>query len=133
MTGAFGYELSLGKLSEEEKEQVKEQIRLYKEYETLISNGDYYRLSNPFQDACAAWMFASKDRRTVLLHVVMLEIHGNMTVSYVKLKDLLPDASYEEKESKRCYQGSALMQAGIPLPVEMKEYPAYQFLFTVKG
>lgn len=133
MTGAFGYELSLGKLSGEEKEQVKEQIRLYKEYETLISNGDYYRLSNPFQDACAAWMFASKDRRTVLLHVVMLEIHGNMTVSYVKLKDLLPDASYEEKESKRCYQGSALMQAGIPLPVEMKEYPAYQFLFTVKG
>ncbi len=133
MTGAFGYELSLGKLSEEEKEQVKEQIRLYKEYETLIGNGDYYRLSNPFKDAYAAWMFVSKDRRTVLLHVVMLENHGNMTVSYVKLKDLLPDASYEEKESKRCYQGSALMQAGIPLPVEMKEYPAYQFLFTVKG
>ena len=133
MTGAFGYEFSLGKLSEEEKDQVKEQIKVYKEYEGLISNGDYYRLSNPFQDAFAAWMLVSKDRRTALLSVVLLETHGNMTVNYVKLKGLLPDASYEEKESKKCYQGMALMQAGIPLPVEMKEYPAYQLLFTVKG
>lgn len=133
MTGAFGYELSLEKLTEEEKEQVRDQIRQYKEYEALISNGDYYRLSNPYEDSLAAWMFISKDRRNVLLHVVMLEIHGNMTVSYVKLKELLPEASYEEKTSKKCYQGSALMRAGIPLPVEMKEYPAYQFYFTVKG
>ena len=78
-------------------------------------------------------MFVSKDQRTVLLHAVILENHGNMTVSYVRLKGLLPEAFYEEKESKRCYQGTALMQAGIPLPVEMKEYPAYQFLFQVKG
>lgn len=133
MTGAFGYELSLEKLTKEEKEQVKEQIRQYKEYEALISNGDYYRLSNPYQDSLAAWMFVSKDRRSVLLHVVLLEIHGNMTVSYVKLKGLLPEAYYEEKTDKKCYQGSTLMQAGIPLPVEMKEYPAYQFYFTVKG
>lgn len=133
MTGAFGYELSLEKLTKEEKEQVKEQIRQYKEYEDLISNGDYYRLSNPYQDSLAAWMFVSKDRRSVLLHVVLLEIHGNMTVSYVKLKGLLPEAYYEEKTDKKCYQGSTLMQAGIPLPVEMKEYPAYQFYFKVKG
>ena len=98
-----------------------------------ISGGDYYRLSDPFRDSYAAWMFVSEDQRTVLLHVVMLEIHGNMTVSYVKLRGLLPDASYEETESKKCYQGSALMRAGIPLPVEMKEYPAYQFIFQVKG
>lgn len=133
MTGAFGYELSLGRLTKEEKEQVKDQIRQYKTYERLISGGDYYRLSDPFRDSYAAWMFVSEDQRTVLLHVVMLEIHGNMTVNYVKLRGLLPDASYEETESKKCYQGSALMRAGIPLPVEMKEYPAYQFIFQVKG
>ena len=96
MTGAFGYELSLGRLTKEEKEQVKDQIRQYKTYERLISGGDYYRLSDPFRDSYAAWMFVSEDQRTVLLHVVMLEIHGNMTVSYVKLRGLLPDASYEE-------------------------------------
>ncbi len=132
MTGAFGYELSLGKLSAEEKEEIREQIRQYKEFEPLISMGDYYRLSNPFEDACAAWMFVSKDRKRVLLHVVLLENHGNMIVNYVRLKELLPDVVYEEERSGKRYCGSALMQAGIPIPVEMGEYLAYQFVFTAK-
>lgn len=132
MTGAFGYELSLSGLSAEEKEEIREQIRQYKEFEPLISTGDYYRLSNPFEDACAAWMFVSGDRKQILLHVVILENHGNMTVNYVRLKELLPDAVYEEAASGKCYCGSALMQAGIPIPVEMGDYRAYQFVFRVK-
>lgn len=132
MTGAFGYELSLGKLDEEEKEEIREQIRQYKELEPLISTGDYYRLSNPFEDACAAWMFVSRDRKQVLLYVVILENHGNMIVNYVRLKELLPDAVYEEAASGNCYGGLALMQAGIPIPVEMGDYRAYQFVFRVK-
>ena len=132
MTGAFGYELSLSRLSAEEKEEIREQIRQYKEFEPLISTGDYYRLSNPYEDACAAWMFVSGDRKQILLHVVILENHGNMTVNYVRLKELLPDAVYEEAASGKCYCGSALMQAGIPIPVEMGDYRAYQFVFRVK-
>ena len=132
MTGAFGYELSLSGLSAEEKEEIREQIRQYKEFEPLISTGDYYRLSNPYEDACAAWMFVSGDRKQILLHVVILENHGNMTVNYVRLKELLPDAVYEEAASGKCYCGSALMQAGIPIPVEMGDYRAYQFVFRVK-
>lgn len=132
MTGAFGYELSLSRLSAEEKEEIREQIRQYKEFEPLISTGDYYRLSNPFEDVCASWMFVSADRKQILLHVVILENHGNMTVNYVRLKELLPDAVYEEAASGKCYCGSALMQAGIPIPVEMGDYRAYQFVFRVK-
>ena len=132
MTGAFGYELSLSRLSAEEKGEIREQIRQYKEFEPLISTGDYYRLSNPFEDACASWMFVSADRKQILLHVVILENHGNMTVNYVRLKELLPDAVYEEAASGKCYCGSALMQAGIPIPVEMGDYRAYQFVFRVK-
>ena len=55
-----------------------------------------------------------------------------MTVNYVRLKELLPDAVYEEAASGKCYCGSALMQAGIPIPVEMGDYRAYQFVFRVK-
>ncbi len=133
MTGAFGYELSLSKLSAEDKEEIREQIRQYKEFEPLISRGDYYRLSNPFEDACAAWMYVSEDRTCVLLHVVILENHGNMVVNYVRLKELLPDAVYEEAVSGKRYCGSALMQAGIPIPVEMGDYRAYQFVFKAKN
>lgn len=132
MTGAFGYELSPEKLTEEEKEEVKAQIQKYRRLEELVRTGDMYRLSNPFRDAFASWMFVSEEKDRVLLCIVMMEIHGNMTVSYVKLRGLLPDVLYAEKESGRCYYGSALMEAGLPVPVEMGEYRAYQYEFQIK-
>lgn len=129
MAGTFGYELNPGTLSDGEKEEIKAQIADYKKYEQLICNGDYYRLSNPFEDACAAWAFVSEDRRQVLLSVVMQEVHGNMTVSYVRLKGLDADAVYRDMETGAEYYGSALMRAGIPMPVQMGEYLAYQKYF----
>ena len=61
----------------------------------------------------------------------MQEIHGNMTVNYVKMRGLQPDAWYEESASKKRYTGIALMEAGLPLPVETGEYQAYQMHFTI--
>ena len=58
--------------------------------------------------------------------------HGNMTVNYVRMKELLPDLIYEETGSGRCYYGSALMNAGLPMPLELGEYPAYQFYFSAR-
>ncbi|MBD5461886.1 MAG: alpha-galactosidase [Lachnospiraceae bacterium] len=132
MAGTFGYELDPGKLTKEEKEELKEQIRHYKEYAQLIHSGKYYRLSNPFSDSCGAWMFVSEDGECALVNVVMLEIHGNMTVNYVRMKGLIPDAVYEDSDTGRCYYGSALMEAGIPMPVELGEYLAYQIVLKRK-
>lgn len=56
---------------------------------SLIQNGNYYRLSDPFVDPYAAWMFGTEDRRQILLNVVMLEMHGNMTICYVELNGLI--------------------------------------------
>ena len=126
MAGVFGYELDICKLTPEQKEEVKEQIGQYRKYAGLIGRGDYYRLSNPFRDEIAAWLFVSEDRGRALLSVVMLEVHGNMTVNYVKLKGLEADSIYEDTESGRCYYGSALMEAGLAMPIELGEYRAYQ-------
>ena len=49
MSGNFGYELDITKLSDEEKEMIKEQIKNYKEIRETIQFGDYYRLSSPFE------------------------------------------------------------------------------------
>lgn len=126
MAGAFGYELDPEKLTAEEREAVREQIRQYRSREELIRRGRYYRLSDPFTAAYTAWMFVSKDRSRALLSVVMLEMHGNMTVSYVKLKGLDAASVYRDTESGRRYYGADLMEAGLPMPVELKAYPAYQ-------
>lgn len=131
MSGTFGYELDPAKLTDGEKEEIREQIAAYKKYENLIRWGDYYRLSDPFRETYAAWMFVSKDKDRALLNAVMLEIHGNMPVTYVRLKGLRPDAVYEESGSGKRYQGSALMEAGIPMPVRLTEYPAWQMEFCL--
>ena len=131
MAGTFGYELDPGKLTEEEKAEVRAQVARYKKYADLIRTGDYYRLSEPFRDVCAAWAFVSEDRSRVLLNVVMQEVRGNMPTCYVKLKGLDPDVLYRDTESGRKYYGSALMRAGLPIPAGMGEYRAYQAELTV--
>lgn len=132
MAGTFGYELDLEKLTEKEKEEIKGQIVEYRKDAWLIQNGDYYRLSNPFLEECAAWMFVSLDRKQVLLYVVMLEIHGNMTVNYVRLKGLIGEGIYRDVQSGQRYSGAALMEAGIPMPVEMGEYLGYRMEFQLE-
>lgn len=126
MAGTFGYELDPAKLTEEEKQAVREQIRQYKGWEMLIRKGRYYRLSDPYSETHAAWMFVSEKKDRALVSVVMLEIHGNMTVSYVKMRGLDAGAVYRDAERGSCYYGADLMEAGLPMPVEQKEYPAYQ-------
>ena len=133
MAGAFGYELDPGELTDAEKEEIRRQVRRYKKYEELIRKGDYYRLSDPFQNACAAWQFISKDKDRVLLNVVMLEVHGNMPVTYVKLKGLHADMVYEDVDTGKRYYGSALMEAGMPMPMEPGEYLAWQVELTAKA
>lgn len=126
MAGTFGYELNLGLLSKEEKEEIKMQVQKYKQYAPLIQQGDYYRLSNPQKDELSAWEFVSEDRRKALINVVMLKQHGNMTVNYVKMRGLIPEAFYKIEGHEQIYSGAALMQAGIPVPIESGEYLAYQ-------
>ena len=126
MAGTFGYELNLGKLSEEEKQEIRLQVEEYRKFAPLIQTGLYYRLSDPAREEYAAWAFVSEDQKEVLLNVVLQEIHGNMTVNYVKFQGLKCSAIYRDTETGKIYNGAALMEAGIPMPVEMGEFKAYQ-------
>ncbi len=71
----------------------------------------------------------SEDKREALLNAVMLKVHGNMTVNYIRMRGLDPEAFYREEKTGKCYSGGALMEAGYPLPVESGEYLAYQIHF----
>ena len=133
MSGTFGYELNLMKLSEEEKQEIREQIAEYKNYAPIIQNGLYYRLSDPRKEEICAWEFVHTDengQNRVLVNVVMQAIHGNMTVNYIKLQGLEETAVYREEKSGKRYSGAALMYGGMPLPVELGEYLAYQYCFV---
>ena len=150
MAGTFGYELDLELLTETEKEEVKQQIRDYKNYWELINQGTYYRLHDPGTDReTAAWCFVSRDQTEMLLNVVSLDAHGNAPISYIRCRGLLPEGAYrceaEKRDVKpytgaeprvdhkciegRVFDGNALMHAGVPIPMELGEYGAMQLYF----
>ena len=126
MSGTFGYELNPALLSAEEKAEIRAQLAQYREYQELIREGDYYRLSNPFQDNFAAWMVVSDDRSKALVSVIRLTAEANPPAAYVTLKGMEEDAFYREKTTGKVYPGAALMEAGILLPAAVSEYEAYQ-------
>ena len=126
MSGTFGYELNPALLNAKEKAEIRAQLAQYREYQELIREGDYYRLSNPFQDNFAAWMVVSDDRSKALVSVIRLTAEANPSAAYVTLKGMEEDAFYREKTTGKVYPGAALMEAGILLPAAVSEYEAYQ-------
>lgn len=131
MAGNFGYELDLNLLTENEQEEVKQNIKDYKKYWNLIHNGRYYRLNDCETDLKkAAWLFVSKDKTEALLNVVNLNSDHNEPIEYIKLRGLDDKAIYNANGKK--YYGSDLMYAGIPLDFMKEQYKAYQIYFKIR-
>ena len=77
MAGTFGYELNPALLSDEEKEEIREQIKTFKKYEMLINEGTYWRLTSPFEDEVAAWMSVSRAKAVSYTHLDVYKRQGD--------------------------------------------------------
>ncbi len=112
LSGTFGYELDLTKLSEEEREMVRVQVAEYHKYHDLIACGDLYRLSNAFSvNAFDAWMYVSPDRREALITAVCRFDEPNSCVRFVCPRGLDPERIYEMDGMR--VSGATLMALGI--------------------
>lgn len=128
MGGTFGYELDATHLTEEEQDTCRKQSALFRKYYHIIIKGDYYRLSNPFKTGnMTAWQHVTKDRGESLLSVVVTNLTCNGPQEYVRAKGLDADTMYSVNEGQYTLSGSALMNAGLPIPREVPEYTSFQF------
>ena len=124
--GQFGYELDMSKMTEEELEESKEQVKFYKKYGEVFHKGDLYRLSSPFESNRAVLEFISEDKNTVIVVYAnkLCKVSGEPVC--IKLAALDEDATYTEvtKDEKnklsipgavtgRTYGGDFLMNYGI--------------------
>lgn len=116
MAGSFGYELDLNTLSEEEKQKVKQQVKIYKKYQELIYNGLYYRICDPEEGNLSFWEFVAKDKSEALVQGVVYRAEPNELRRRVKLTGLAGEARYQVEGVENIYTGAALMQGGILLP-----------------
>ena len=138
MTGAFGYELDPAKLSESERGEIRTQIQRYREYESLIREGDYFRLSD------SAWQIVSEDQSESLLSVVWMNVESNPRPKHFKLKGLDETAEYEvircewfgcanaPNLNRESYSGAALLYGGLTLPPVFGDYPSMQLFLRKK-
>ena len=128
MSGNFGYELDITKLSDEEKEIIKEQVKEYKEIRETIQFGDYYRLSNPFEDNDVAWMFLSKDKDEVIVSFVRQSAVPHPKFVSIQLVGLDEDSSYEIVGEDTIIGGDELMYVGLNVPKLTGDYAAKMWI-----
>ncbi len=138
MSGTFGYELDVQNMGDEEKEEVKSQIKTFKEDYEIIQKGDYYRVISPYEnEAYCVWEFVSKDKKQAIVNIVSTHSYGNPSPVYAKLQGLDPEKMYTVRgnymaDSDLYISGQALMKVGIPLPRPRVEYDSFQLKLKAK-
>ena len=148
MAGTFGYELDISKMTEEEKNQVRGQIRKFKEYYDLIQYGEYYRLLPPSDSQCTVWETASPDGEEALISAVYHYTTANAAPVIIKVQGLKEESRYRvqlelDHLADECKEeilqklplyfrggetvtGSALRHGGLVIPEALQDYGAWQ-------
>ncbi|QGQ95563.1 alpha-galactosidase [Paenibacillus psychroresistens] len=127
MSGSFGYELDLTKLSEEEKTLLHKQIVLYKEIRPLVQFGTHYRLLNPFEGSDAAWMFVSSNLKEAVAFFFQIEADVQGRLKKLRLKGLDSSVDYVIEGDDEVYGGDHLMDIGISVPVLKGDFQSVMF------
>ncbi|WP_142830809.1 alpha-galactosidase [Planococcus soli] len=125
--GAFGYELDVTKMSDEEKETVKQQIALYKENRSLIQQGQFYRINSPFAEDgnITSWTVVSDDQNEAILGYYQVLAQPNPGLTRVFFKGLNPEFEYAIDGIDATFYGDELMGAGLQLNrYRTNEHPA---------
>lgn len=127
MAGTFGYELDLTKLSDEEKDIVHKQCEDYHKYFNVIHNGELYRLISPWKDRTkCAWMYVSEDKNEALVTYVVIR-YRIFQRNYLRLSGLEPNKRYLNEQTGQILSGDTLMNAGMNIQDNLKDYESRIF------
>lgn len=114
LAGTFGYELDITKISEADRNEIKEQTEMYHKYHPLVREGDYYRIAswreNHLYDC---WAVVSKDKKEALVTYVQVLSEANFKSRKIRLKGLDPNARYILEETGEHFSGAVLMYGGF--------------------
>lgn len=127
--GAFGYELDITKCTDNEMEEIKGQVEFEKKVRSLMCEGDFYRLVNPYDGNYCAWETVSKDKNKVFLFAGKI-----MAVAYdknpkIRLQGLCPNKLYKNTANGKIFGGDLLMNRGIDVGFKGDDFATEVILF----
>ena len=128
LTGAFGVDRDVQKMTDEEKKMAILSTALYKEkLRDIVLQGDLYRLESPYEKTRASLNYVSADRSQAVLFIYQL---GESAMGPVKPRGLDPQKNYRIKEinlpegrnsrlslHNQVVSGATIMEEGLSSPL----------------
>jgi alpha-galactosidase len=132
-TGAFGYELDLAALPDDEKAEVRRQTAFYKQIRPLLLTGDLYRLKSPYDSVETAWMIVAADASEALVTHVTTLAEPNQPYRHLKLRGLDATKTYRVRINKTdtLVAGSVLLHSGLHVPHATADFQSFQWHLTL--
>ncbi|GMO12496.1 MAG: alpha-galactosidase [Treponemataceae bacterium] len=152
MAGTFGYELDLCALENADKEAIKEQVKFFKKYRALISQGDLYRLTENIGYSQTAqneyaWIVVSENKARAFVSYTRVLAIANNPPLVLRLTGLDKTAIYHITGAGSLFQkpaeyvhnwsgvnssfdasGSVLMGAGLKLPFISRDFQSCNWI-----
>ncbi len=127
LAGTFGYELDITKIPDKDREMIPSQVAMYHKYNSLIREGDYYRVAsyreNRFFDCYGV---VSKDKSEALFTYVQVMGRPNMHSRLIRLKGLDPGKRYRvdlgDGKEEVLMLGETVMKAAILIQKPWGDY-----------
>ena len=128
LSGSFGIDLALDKATPEEREQLADAVKLYKEsIRPLVMRGDLYRLISPYEQPVASLSYVSEDKARAVVYIYQTE-DGNVPAIVLNGLDArkcyrITEVSLPKGQTSRfagngkVFTGAELMTAGIANPL----------------
>jgi alpha-galactosidase len=128
LSGAFGVDRDVQKMTEEERKTAARATALYKErLRDIVLQGDLYRLESPYEKTRASLNYVSADRSRAVLFIYQL---GESAMGPIKPRGLDPAKKYRIKEinlpegknsrlslNDQVVSGAVIMEEGLSSPL----------------
>lgn len=119
LEGVFGYECDITKLSEEQTEEVKQQIAFYKKHRNTLLYGDYKLIESYTLGEGVVSITVSKDKSTAIAKIFRLKQTFDREPVKYKFDGLDRNATYKVgffgREEKLICKGDILCNSGLDL------------------
>ena len=94
-------------------DQIRGQVEFEKKVRSLMCEGDFYRLVNPYDSNYCSWETVSKDKKRVFLFAGKSTAIAYDKNPKIKLQGLCPDKLYKNTANGKIYGGDLLGTGGL--------------------